>query len=287
MKKTSYLILLVGALLFLQNCNKKERVAGYIKVEGFNVQNTNANFGTTSSSITDVWAYTNGEFLGMYQLPATIPIISDESQLDILFYPGIKVNGIASTRGVYPYYKVIRDTVPFASGQTTNVGVLSTEYLSTTQVLFNETFEFGNDFFEDLDGNTETSINAVNADVFEGNKSGYIELAASGGASNTTIEVASTTIVIPQQKKVFLELNYKNNIPFTIGLVGYDNNGAQQRTPYYGVNTKDTWNKVYFDIGKISNQFSNTNFKLYLQAERPSDVTIGKIYLDNVKLIYQ
>ena len=56
-----------------------------------------------STNITDAWVTMDGQALGVFELPCTIPILSDGLHT-FTIYPGIKVNGIAGNRIKYPFY---------------------------------------------------------------------------------------------------------------------------------------------------------------------------------------
>ena len=96
MKKITYLLIAI----VLSSCQKEDTdgIPTYLKIN-----NINFDEGNTTSNITDAWVYINGRFLGVYELPAKFPIL-EHGNTDIKVYAGIKINGIASDRAIYPFY---------------------------------------------------------------------------------------------------------------------------------------------------------------------------------------
>ena len=75
-----------------------EKIPSYIRIEPFVV---NAQGNASWHKITDGWLYVNGEYLGAYTLPAEVPVIA-EGPCDIIVFPGVKENGIATSPNIYP-----------------------------------------------------------------------------------------------------------------------------------------------------------------------------------------
>ena len=61
-----------------------------------------------SVNISDAWVSMNGQFIGCFEIPCKIPILSDGANT---FYisPGIKSSGQSANRIIYPYYE--KDTI--------------------------------------------------------------------------------------------------------------------------------------------------------------------------------
>jgi hypothetical protein len=219
---------------------------------------------------------------GVYELPAEIPLLEGENK-NLILSAGVKKNGISESIIDYPLYDALFDTISVNENFYKNYDTISIKYLQAASLKFNENFEIGNNFFEDLDGNTETNVlPIINQNVFEGNKSGYIQL---NSQTNAKIEVAGTAFNLTKGKKHFLELNYKCNIPFKIGLVGNNEFNQVIKTPILTINKKTDYNKIYIQLNSISDNLISNYYKIFILAEKPSDVQIGEIFLDNVKVL--
>ena len=114
MKKITYLV----ALLIISACQKEENpntIPAYLKIDTITLDENN-----TTTNITDAWVYVDDQLQGVYELPATFPVLETDSQT-LRIKAGIKSNGIASSRIAYPFYASFIDTVLFTPNQTITV----------------------------------------------------------------------------------------------------------------------------------------------------------------------
>ena len=87
------------------SCQKtfKAETPSYLNIEKIDLLISNASQGTVSNKISDAWVFADDNFLGVYEMPATFPVlINGVHSLKII--PGIKDNGIAASRVQYPFY---------------------------------------------------------------------------------------------------------------------------------------------------------------------------------------
>ena len=88
MKKITYLV----ALLIISACQKEETpntIPAYLKIDTITLDENN-----TTTNITDAWVYINDQLQGVYELPATFPVLKNDTQT-LRIKAGIKLNGIA------------------------------------------------------------------------------------------------------------------------------------------------------------------------------------------------
>jgi hypothetical protein len=89
-------------------------------------------------------------------------------------------------------------------------------------------------------------------------------------------------------KNVYVELNYKTTVPFTVGVYAYRPSGIEQK-PTATVLPKDEWNKIYINLmTEVSGTPDAESFKLFIGSKK--SVANGKtdsIFLDNIKLVYR
>lgn len=271
-------------LLFLYGCNKEKLKAPdafFIQPEGISV-NTTTNQGTSSHKITDIWYYVNGKFKGTFPKENAFPIPSI-GQTEIIIYPGIKNNGISGTRQPYEFYEpiVLDTTVP--SGSTINKN-FEFKYKSGTVFKWLENFESstaGPSISKSNNSDTTfTILNKLtnpNADVFEGNKCLYF------GLDDTRIVAqfqSTSTFNLPKSgAPVYLELNYKCNQPFDVGV--YSTNGGY--TYVSSVNTSYEWNKIYIQLSIGVNTNIGTSIGWYIKTAK--QVENPQFYIDNIKIL--
>ncbi len=269
-------------VVLISGCEVDGPVASYVWIDDFDLT-VSAGQGSASERITEGWFYANGEFLGAYSLPHEVPVIA-EGQTEIQVFPGIKVNGIISTPDIYPFYARYEVDLDLEPERTDTIRP-STEYLNSVKFAFIEDFETGNAFVDDIDGNTETSLEVISGpDVFEGQRSGYIQLTE----ENPIIEVANLPILqdIPTNNSpVFLEFNYKNNVQFGVGLVGIDPNLPPSRAVILVLNESEEWNKMYLGLTSSLRASDFPAYQIYITAAYEPGEETAEIFLDNFKLV--
>lgn len=266
--------------------NPEEQIPAYLHIEPFEL-NANATQGSGHSKITDVWLSVDGEFLGSYSLPADIPLLK-EGNVEIELQAGIKDNGISALPEIYPFYTSYLTQVQLTPAQSVEVRPTVT-YIDDINFAMLEDFEQAPHFFtQDIDGNLGTEITASNEEVFEGASSGRITLTA----SNTIIEVATdVTRAFKEVDKdgiyVYLELNYKTDVPIAFGLIGnFDGNQAPEILYEPILFPKQEWNKIYLNLSTVVFNLNAEAYQIAILAQLPDDKEEANIWLDNVKLIH-
>jgi hypothetical protein len=92
--------------IFLISCSKNDvEIPTLITVNEFELSSTSIS-GSNSQNISDVWFYVNDSLQGVYELPASFPVLKTGIN-NVRLKAGIKVNGISSTRVTYPFFLVI------------------------------------------------------------------------------------------------------------------------------------------------------------------------------------
>jgi hypothetical protein len=87
---------------------------------------------------------------------------------------------------------------------------------------------------------------------------------------------------------VIIEMNYKTNTMFTVGVFAQSATQIIQ-DPIIYINPKEAWNKIYINLTNKLWQASDDiiDFKIFFGAVLQSDVTESVILIDNIKLIYR
>jgi len=268
--------------------NPEEDIPAYVHVKSFDLTTVNSTQGSASSRITDVWLYQDINFLGAFELPATIPILASGTQ-NITVFPGIRDNGISALPDIYPFYTIYETEIELEPGVVDSIQP-ATFYASNTRFMLTpqEGFEgFSHQIQDEIDGNTNTGITISDRDVFDGSASGWAHL----DQDNTTLGVGSVffTEFPPNATSVYMEMNYKTEVELVIGIVGYDVLGQEVYSSFTkGVNVKDEWNKIYFnftdDIRTIGASTSTVErYQFCIHAQLRGDQQEADIYLDNIK----
>lgn len=275
----------VAMIVSVNSCdfiNPEEPVPSYIHIDKFTLTTTSEQ-GSSSSKITDAWVYVDDQLIGAFELPATFPVLQ-EGIHNVKIKPGIKVNGIAATRAIYPFYTYYSSDVTLIKDSAITINPTIT-YNASTVFEWKEAFEDGGisiekTMFSDTIMEKTSDVNAL----FEGNYSGVVHLDENhilyeGNSINNFDLPGGDT-------PVFLEMNYKTNCEIYVGLYA---NSSTQSTPFgiLYLNKTDTWNKIYINLKTAVNSNTGaTGFQVFFHIEKSSDASSGTILFDNIKLIH-
>ncbi|MBK6905150.1 MAG: hypothetical protein IPH04_20700 [Saprospirales bacterium] len=292
MKYLPILYFSLAGILLLGSCdliNPEEQVPAYVYVQPFSLQaNPNIDAGSLDHRITHVFAYVGSEFLGIYSLPALIPVLLEGEQ-EVLLDPGIRENGVSITIGIYPFYERYQKTLDLSPGKIDTLSPV-TRYRSNSKVHFIEDFESGLPIFsEDRDQNALTFLDVTTEEVFEGANSGFVRLDTLNAFFDAGTD-RNQTFMLGEGGKVFLEVNYKTDIDVLFGLVEIDNTGQAFSYYDYGLLPRETWNKVYFNLTDLVTTTNAEEYQIAVTAGLPfqnGKFTLPEafVYLDNIKLI--
>jgi len=276
-------LFLFGIFLF-QSCKKidvNEGVPSYISIPSIEVITDPANEGSNSHKITDAWVYFDNNLQGVYPLPTTFPVLLSGKQ-NISIKAGIKNNGIAATRVNYPFYDYFKEEV-FLTKATTTIIKPEVRYFDNAKFHIID-FETGSKEFEEPDSSDITFLFTKDT-VFEGSfGGGYLV------ASHKPFEIATAKIdSFPRiGTPIYVELNYKCNTPFQIGVFAHFLPQTVTTTSIVTINPKSEWNKIYIDL---TSTIINTNIadfhKVFISMKRDINSTeMAELYLDNFKIVY-
>jgi hypothetical protein len=280
-------------LVLVSSCdiiNPQEEVPGFLLVSPFQLTTTPAQ-GSSSSKITEVWVSVDGEFLGAFPLPARIPVLGS-GERRISLQAGIKDNGISSSPDIFPFYTITNTTLNLQPNQTYTIQPGIT-YLPETRFALIENFEGPQHVFSELRvGGPNQAMQKSTVAPFEGTASGLITL----DSTHTIAEIATRPIFRNLNERspfVYLEMDYKSEVPVLVGLVGYGpNTPLTGRTLYEaGFLPKENWNKIYFNLSQSIFASGLNDFQVVVQAAIPvQNGTLtrntARIWIDNVKLVH-
>jgi hypothetical protein len=160
-----------------------------------------------------------------------------------------------------------------------------TEYKSEVQFAFIEDFESAHLFIDDQDEDPQTEMVITNTEVFEGTGSGRITLTT----DHDLIEVATITRyseVPTNGSPVYLEMDYKNEIAFAVGLIGHQSGMIPATYYIITLRPRDFWNKIYINLTDALNQSDLAEYQIVFLSSLDEDLDEGNIYLDNIKFLY-
>jgi len=235
--------------------------------------------GSTSSKITDLFLYVNGNYRGAYPTGNILPVTS-YGPTEITLYAGIKNNGISTTRVPYEFYELIRIDTTVDPNTFINRDLLF-KYKSNVKFHLNEMFDGGTSgisFKKSNNSDTNCTFESNPDNMLEGT---YMFFGMDDTRKLAQFQTTSETYPLPIfGAPVYLELNFKGNQPFEVGVY----RGADFRTAVT-VNSSETWNKIYVNLTSVVSTNPYGSYGLFIKAVKSPDVENPRIYIDNVKLL--
>jgi len=287
--KTTFYCL--SLLLLLASCKTEEvQVPAYLYINGFKFTTKPDNSqGAASISETDVWLFQDGITKGVFGLPALIPI-QTSGKTNLTFSPGIKRSGQDFERLIYRMYTSPTETRDLIAGKIDTFTPQIT-YVDNAKFALIEDFD-GNGFAFEYNptykSNGDTILRVSGPGAWDETKnSGKVII------PDTIVEIYSKVFkTLPRFTPLYFELDYKNNLPFMVGLYATEYDGSGNATvtqfPVVVINAKNKWSKFYIDLEQeITGKKYGTEFRLFLRFDRSPDFSLDpQIFIDNLKLLY-
>ncbi len=284
-----FLVLSAGLLPQCDIINPEEEVPAYIHIDSITVKNApNRAIDNASHKIVDAWVQVGNDFVGVFELPATIPVLKKEEQ-EVFIRAGILNNGISNTRGQYPFYKPIDTSLYLEANETDSLGTLQAEYADKINYAWVENFDDpGNLSIENNpEANVDFKITQDPNEVFDGN--GSLKVPFNDNGNTRFFEVLKKNATdLPRDASIYLELNFKTDIEVKMGLIADPATGKNEvkRSKLILNETNGKWKKIYINLKRNVQNFPRKyDFRLFFGKEKRNS---GKatFYMDNLKLIH-
>ncbi len=272
-------------------CKQEDITPSWLKINEFELITNETSQGPNSHAITDVWVFIDGQALGVFELPAKLPVL-DEGEHDFVIFPGIKNNGISATKIRYPFYKTFDITETLVKNDTLELFPV-TSYKENVEVAYLEDFEDAG--ISLLKGpSSDTDIVFVNKDDFPelvvyGDKCGRIQL---GNMDSLYTGITNDMMNLPKAQDVALEIDYRNNNSLAMGVLArFPDGSTNQHNPLVIMNPqergKEVWKKIYIDLKEdISFEITATDFEIYFLGVLDEGNPDADIYIDNIKVVH-
>jgi hypothetical protein len=274
-------VIFFSVIFILSSCeiiNPPEEIPSYLQVDTIKLLTNPATEGKNTHSITDVWAYVDGTLIGAFELPAKFPVLATGKH-HIILYPGIKKNGIAASRIIYPFYTSFEGDTTLTEKQVLKINPTIT-YRNEAIFAWIEDFESAGTTID------TTSKSDVPVNIFSepNNQTAYIML----DSAHTMFECASTeSFDLPgNDDPVYLEMDYMNSHIFVMGLFINKISIIVQQPVIY-LNPTTTWKKICIDLSYYTTVNTDAiNYNIFFGMYKSDTLSVATIYLDNLKLIH-
>ena len=239
--------------------------------------------GNHTHQISDAWVYIDNQFLGVYPLPTTFPVLNTGYQ-SMIINGGIKKNGISSSRESYPFFRSYRIDTSFEAGSKIKISPQINYTISSFP--FEENFENVGMKLSVVSDSINHQIvkvydNSINA---YGNYHATVEIS---GENGEIFECSTENLNLPKDQLVYLEMDYTCNSSLVVGL--YANYISQvNKSAIIYLNPTEDWNKIYISLSEsISNYNNAQSFKLFFGTARDTSLIKNTFSIDNIRLLYE
>lgn len=285
MRKTTYSIFGIICLTLLCSCEGlKEQTLDpfYLELGEIEVK-TASNQGAATHNIRDAWVLTKERELGPFELPVTLPVLSEASVTEFSIFPGIRDNGQAGLPIIYPFIKPHEFSLTATPGEV-YPETLVFEYYDDIVFEFNEDFEGSHVFTLDSDDFSESELTIVGDSEQSGNNVAKIYV----NEANPVCEVISASTFSPADftGTTYLEIDYKSEVPLVIGIQKNLFNGTQKEYIII-LKPKEEYNKLYLNMTSHLSDPEISQFSLILNVDMTGlSIDEGEVLIDNIKLLH-
>lgn len=241
--------------------------------------------GAPVSSIQDAWVIVDGQLLGVFPLPAKVPVIPTGKEMSIQINAGIKENADRNISAEYPFYLPLKTTLFLEEGKNYTID-LDYQFKDETYFDFTEGFESSLHLLTfDLDGNTESKLSITGDDHSFGNKSGVVIV----DKENDDVEFTNESYFNNSNNKggnVYLEFDYKSEEAIYVG-TQTNTFGAEILQYKVVLSPTDVWKRAYINLTDEISRPGVVSYRpvfrvLYEKKQKES----ARAYLDNVKMVH-
>ena len=244
---------------------------------------TGVSLSSNTQNIQDVWVAEGANNIGAYELPCNFPVL-DEGPVYFVLQAGVWQSAQNTNPVIYPFMNA--DTFTLNAAPTNKYShVPKFSYKEAAKVLFNEDFELNSDY----NGNMVKTHDSIKYGIWCGkitvgpNDSSVLacQQSASLGSGGGTCPY-----VLTSGQEIWVELDYKSDVPFWSGIIAHFNSGATDTIQVLFLLPTNTWTKEYIKLSEtVGNEGANT-YNLYFQGLNPSGFAGGSVYLDNIRLVH-
>lgn len=285
MRKTIYYIVALSLTLAFSSCEglkEQDLDPFYLELNEIQVKTTSSQ-GAPTHKIRDAWVLTQDRELGPFELPVTIPVLSDAETTEFMIFPGIRDNGQSGVPIIYPFIKPHEFTITANSGEVYNEPLVF-EYFDNVIFEFVEDFGGSHVFTNDTDIYSGSELTVVPDEINPENDVARMYV----NQDNPVCEVITASNFSPVNfsGSVYLEIDYKSEVPLVIG-IQKNIFGNLQNEYIIILKQTDDYNKLYLDMSSYLADPDIGQFSLILNVDMAGlDIEEGEVFVDNVKLIH-
>lgn len=277
------LLLTLVSVLIISSCRKRDiEDPSYMHITAIEQANKPGQ-GTNRHDIQYVYTLIADNSIGTYLAPTTVPVLYD-GNVTVEARPMIKW---FARDGLHPY-SMMKNYSQMLAFAPLSVDTLRPVFEYQDNVEFSWLEDFNdNSASLQLRSGTFDSFYVMNEANHSLDGTPYLLISMGNGEQFFEIESQDLFDLPVDGREVILEIDYKTNVAFTIGL--YATTSSQVITlpsvsPY---STEKVWRKGYVYLtDEVFNQGSSTRFRIFFRSVN-KEVVNPEIFIDNIKLLYR
>ena len=256
------------------------------------------------SGIKYVYVNQGSEEIGFFELPCVIPVYPDKGIKNFLFTFGsnqVEIGGLNGSASTYPFWKPVSVNVnvnpldTFVLDTVKSLNKLTLRYYSDTvlKYAYQNKFESATTEFDYATPGNEHNVSFVvkSSDKHQGCSAGY----AAFDSIHTDLDIqtaAAFELPFANVTDMYLEVTYKGDVPFTTGLISTPLSSGVPTSLNWGafLYSPDEWRTAYIRLNDVVAQAGaliDNSFKVYFRAKKKETEPTGKLWIDNVRVIYR
>jgi len=280
-----YLLSIVYILTILSSCGLNDNAAPlpyYLDLKNPVVSTVDL-VSEDTHRITDVYVFEDNQIIGVYPLPAKIPIIYKKDKVNIRILAGVRNNGFQDTPIFYPFYRAINKEINPVANETSIID-LDFSYMPNAKISINENFESTDGFSLDLDNKPNTSLTLTTEEASLGQSCAFAILSG----EQLYFEVASNSGVRAGENAggaSYLEFDYKGEGEIAVGILKIFRGQVTVQWVLF-VPGKDDWNRIYVELTNKLSSRDYDEYRIAFAFRKTGISSSPKIYIDNVKHLH-
>ncbi len=237
-----------------------------------------------SSKFYDIECWLNGEYLGIFELPCKIPMLTRNHPSDELrIIPCIRLNGASNSVRTYSFLNYYIKTFSLNSGESltyANSDSLIFTYIDPIQFPFIDNFENGT-YFVNSEDSADHSLSIISGS----NNIAHIALPSDGEFAIETNEFDVPGL----GNEAVWEIEYACEADIRTAATVQLSDGTFTRVPLVTIrDSNGEWRKIHIDLSATVNTYAINNVSsitLNLEGSANYSLETTNFYLDNVKVI--
>lgn len=286
--------LLVSSACLLAACKgTNEKTPAYLRLDSVLLA-PGLSQGSAVHEISAINVYVGGEFIGLFEIPCTIPVLQEGSR-SVILIPSVRLNGSRNQFSVLRTMKSFDTSLNFTPGSITQAGTPVFRFKTNTEFTWVEDFEDNNSsLIELLSGPGDTAFISAENFVLNGKFRGQtkcmkVQMAAADTAKIIDMASFKSFTGFPTDgSDIMLEFDVKSPLPVQVALIRKNTNGKQYLPYVYIVPTNGEWKRFYINlIYELYNQPAGTEVQLLFSPSKAAGVTgMQEILFDNFRLTH-